>query len=113
VHSRYRDLDAFKRAASLADELHRFVRAWPQLDQKGMGDQLLRCADSIGANIAEASGRWTKLERRRFLINARGSLYELEYWIDRAASRSLPLPPHAGRLDAIARPLSGLIKRHS
>jgi four helix bundle protein len=74
---------------------------------------MIRAADSIGANIAEASGRWSKAERRRFLITARASLYELEYWIDRAAARNLRLPPCAGRLDAIARPLSGLIKRHS
>jgi four helix bundle protein len=113
VHSRYKDLDAFRRAAVLADEIHRHVRIWPQLDQRSLGAQLTRAADSVGANIAESSGRWSKAERRRFLINARGSLYEVEYWSDRAIARSLPLPEMAGRLDAIARPLSGLIRKHS
>ena len=78
MHSRYKDLDAFKRAASLADDLHAAVRRWPRLDQRTLGTQLIRAADSIGANIAEASGRWTKAERRRFLLNARGARYELE-----------------------------------
>jgi four helix bundle protein len=78
-----------------------------------MGRQLNRAADSVGANIAEAAGRWTKAERRRFLLNARGSLYEAEYWIERAEARSLALPRSIERLDQITHALNGLIRRHS
>src|SRR4051812_16162157 len=77
------------------------------------GSQLNRAADSVGANIAEAAGRWTKAERRRFLLNARGSLYETENWIDRARARHLPLPESADNLDRLAHALAGLIRRHS
>jgi four helix bundle protein len=113
MRSSYKALDAYQRAVSLADSLHAAIRNWPWLDQRSVGLQLLRSADSVGANIAEAAGRWSKAERRRLLLTARGSLYETEHWIDRAQARHLELPDTAGRLDAIARPLSGLIKKHT
>jgi four helix bundle protein len=74
---------------------------------------LLRAIDSVGANIAEAAGRWTKAERRRFLVTARGSLYEAEHWIDRARARQLILPSNLDRLDIAVKALNGLIRRHS
>jgi four helix bundle protein len=112
VHSRYKDLDAYKHAASLADAVHACVRRWPYEDQATLGRQILRSADSVGGNVAEAAGRWTKTERRRFLLNARGSLYETEHWLDRAAARNLPIPD-TSNLDQIIHALSGLIRRHS
>ena len=112
MHSRFKDLDAYRHAAALADAVHACVRTWPMLDQRTLGAQLLRSADSIGGNIAEAAGRWTKAERRRFLLNARGSLYETEHWLDRAHARKLPIPETAN-LDLIVHALTGLIRRHS
>src|SRR6266852_365888 len=41
------------------------------------GDQLLRAALSVPSNIAEACGRGTLPEFRRFLVYARGSAQEL------------------------------------
>ncbi len=112
VHSRYKDLDAYKHAVALADGIHACVRGWPETDKRTLGVQLLRAADSIGGNIAEAAGRWTKAERRRFLLNARGSLYETEHWLDRARARPLRIPDET-HLDLIVHALSGLIRRHS
>lgn len=112
MHSRFKDLDAYKHAVALADAVRASVLTWPEMDRRTLGAQLLRSADSIGGNIAEAAGRWTKAERRRFLVNARGSLYETEHWLDRASARHLPIPD-AGNLDLIVYALSGLIRRHS
>jgi four helix bundle protein len=95
----------------LSDELHTAVRRWPELDRRGHGLQLLRSIDSVGANIAESSGRWRTPEKRNLLIIARGSLLEAEHWILRAEARGLLDRGTAGRIDEIARTLNGLIKR--
>jgi four helix bundle protein len=72
---------------------------------------MVRAADSVGANVAEAAGRRTDAEKRRFLIVARGSVLELQHWLDRAKTRGLPLPTDAGREAAeLGRMLNGLVK---
>ena len=72
---------------------------------------MVRAADSVGANIAEAAGRWHTPDRRRLLIVARGSLYETEHWLTRAQARGLELPDTD--LQELARTLHGLIRRHT
>ena len=95
----------------LADEIHAQVRTWPSLDQRTVGTQLIRAVDSIGANIAEAAGRFSTRDRRRFLVIARGSLFETQHWLARAHARRLLPNDYSDRVDDIARPLSGLIRR--
>jgi four helix bundle protein len=107
------DLIVYRRSVALADELHRFVWQWPSLDRWTVGVQVVRAADSIGANLAEAEGR-TDADQRRLLIIARGSAFELQHWLDRAASRGLSAPPGAqARADELGRMLNGLIKSSS
>ena len=43
-----------------------------------IADQLVRAALSVPSNIAEGQGRSTVKDRRHYLVQARGSLYELE-----------------------------------
>ena len=43
-----------------------------------IADQLIRAAISIPSNIAEGQGRTSTRDRRHYLVQARGSLYELE-----------------------------------
>jgi four helix bundle protein len=111
MKSSFRNLDVYNRAVELADELHDEVIKWPSVELWSIGIQLLRAVDSIGANIAEGLGRWHEPDRRRLLIIARGSLFETEHWLLRAEARGLAAPGTHNRLDAIARPLSGLIRR--
>jgi four helix bundle protein len=72
----------------------------------------MRAVDSIGANIAEASGRWYRSDQRRILYIARGSLVETEYWMIRAEKRGLLEEGSTEQLTEIARTLNGLIKKH-
>ena len=109
--SSFRDLDAYARASDLANELHEQVERWRSFELWSTGVQLMRAVDSIGANIAEALGRWHEADRRRLLVIARGSLYETEHWLLTAEHRGLLSPGTHRRLDEIARPLNGLIKR--
>jgi four helix bundle protein len=57
------------------------TRAFPREELYGLTSQLRRSAASIGANIAEGSGRRSTNEICRFLQIARGSASESEYHI--------------------------------
>ncbi len=109
--SAFRDLTAYRASVELADELHGAVNGWASLDRWSLGLQLLRAADSVGANIAEAAGRWHVRDRRQLLFVARGSLYETEHWILRAEARGLLEHGKSERIAEVARALNGLIKK--
>jgi four helix bundle protein len=111
VASNFRDLTAYRLAAELADEIHEAVARWPSFARWTLGLQLVRAADSIGANIAEASGRWHEADKRHLFIVARGSLYETEHWLLRARTRSLLAARTDEKLEELARTINGLIKK--
>lgn len=77
-----------QRAEGLTDGVWELVAGWPEFAKRTVGAQLVRAADSIGANIAEAGGRFHPGEVRTFLYYARGSLSETRYWLRRAAQRT-------------------------
>ncbi len=82
-------LHIYKLSEKLADQIWRIVARWDFLAKNTVGIQIVKAADSIGANIAEGSGRGTDPELRRFLRVARGSLYETRHWLRRAYKRRL------------------------
>ena len=97
----------------MADEVYSVVGGWSAFDRFALGSQLARAIDSIGANIAEAFGRWSAKDQRRLLYTARGSAYEAEHWLERAQIRGLPLPKDATpRARELSRMLNGLITKH-
>jgi four helix bundle protein len=101
----------YRLAAELCDELYERAVRFPTLDRQSLGIQLIRAADSVGANIAEAGGRWHEKDKRRLLMIARGSLYELEHWLLRAEARGLLERGISEKTDEVGRALNGLIKR--
>lgn len=86
---RFQELEVYKLAEKLADTIWDIVREWDVLARDTVGKQLIRAADSIGANIAEGSGRANFGDTRRFLRIARGSLLETQHWLRRAFRRKL------------------------
>jgi four helix bundle protein len=50
----------------------------PREERFGLAAQMNRAAASVPSNVAEGAGRETVREKRRFLIDARGSITELE-----------------------------------
>jgi four helix bundle protein len=85
----FEKLRVYKLAETLADGVWAVVHAWDYLAKDTVGKQMIRAADSIGANIAEGTGRGTLQDNRRFIRMARGSLYETQHWLRRAYKRSL------------------------
>ncbi len=97
----FEDLQVYQLAETLADEIWRIVGAWNQFAKDTVGKQLTRAADSIGANIAEGSGRGSFQDNRRFVKIARGSLYETRHWLRRAYKRDLLTDEQVGKLKPI------------
>lgn len=85
----FEELKTLQVAEKIADEIWSEVSLWKHFEKRVVGEQLSRSADSIGANIAEAYGRYHYGDKLKFLFYARGSLFETKYWINRAAKRNL------------------------
>ena len=61
----------------------------PNYHKYHIGGQFIESTDSVGANIAEGFGRYHFLDKAKFFINARGSLFESKYWVDLFNERKL------------------------
>jgi len=85
----FENLAVYQLSEKLADEIWTIVRTWDIFAKDTVGKQLVRAADSIGANIAEGSGRGSFQDNRRFVRVARASLYETRHWLRRAFKREL------------------------
>ena len=85
----FQKLRVYQLSEELSDSLWSLVNRWDHLAKNTVGTQLIRAVDSIGANIAEGSGRGTHAENKRFLKIARGSLFEVKHWLRRAYQRKL------------------------
>ena len=87
--SNFENLKVYRMSEDLADEIWRVVLGWNRFARDTLGGQIVRAADSIGANIAEGSGRGSFKDNRRFIRIARGSLKETQHFLRRAYKRNL------------------------
>jgi len=104
--SNFENLRVYQLAENLADEIWDVVEPWKNFAKDTVGKQIVRAADSIGANISEGDGRGTYPENRRFVRVARGSLNETRHWLRRAFKRRLLKQEQVVRLQAIVDELS-------
>jgi four helix bundle protein len=110
----HRDLIAWQKAMNLTVEIYHVTKAFPREEMYGLISQMRRCSASIAANIAEGQGRRTSKEFQQFLMNARGSVCELDThlelakrvgYLSEAAHQEL-----RGKNDEVGRILNGLIR---
>lgn len=102
----FEKLQVYKLAEDLSDGIWDIVLKWDYLAKDTVGKQMIRSADSIGANIAEGTGRGTLEDNRRFIRMARGSLYETQHWLRRAYKRGLLTKQQIALLKPIINELS-------
>jgi four helix bundle protein len=85
----FESLRVYKLSEELADTIWDVVIRWDSFAKATVGKQIVRAADSIGANISEGTGRGSFQDNRRFVRTARGSLNETQHFLRRAFKRKL------------------------
>jgi four helix bundle protein len=85
----FEKLRVYQLSEKLADSVWHVVINWDSFARDTVGKQIVRAADSIGANISEGSGRGSLQDNRRFVRMARGSLYETIHWLRQSYLRKL------------------------
>jgi four helix bundle protein len=108
----FENLQVYQLSERLADEIWDSVIPWDYFAKDTVGKQLVRAADSVGANIAEGTGRGSFQDNRRFVKVARASLYETLHWLRRAYRRKLLNEEQVQRLKTIAEELGSRLNAY-
>ena len=74
----FEDLEVWQIGRDLVANVYTLTASLPQSETFGLIPQIKRAALSVPANIAEGFGRYHYMDKARFYLNARGSLYELK-----------------------------------
>ncbi len=72
----FEDMNVWKLAMEIAERVFQLTSNLPRSEDYGLTSQIRRAALSISANIAEGFGRSTLMDKKRFYIIARGSVFE-------------------------------------
>jgi four helix bundle protein len=107
------DLTIYSLSLDLGNQVWQDVIKWDSFSKNTIGKQLVRCADSISANISEGFGRYHYKEEKQFLYYARGSLFETKTFIEIARARNLIIDEKyksmIQQLDILGRKLNSFI----
>ena len=101
----FENLEVYRLAEDLADAIWNLVIEWDEFARRTVGGQLVRAADSIGANIAEGTGRGSYKDNRNFARIGRGSLNETRHFLRRAFRRHLLTEEQIAKLKPLIRQL--------
>ena len=98
MKSNFENLRVYRLSEEIADRIWELVVEWDWFAKTTVGVQVVRSADSVGANIAEGEGRGSYADNRRFVRTARGSLNETKHFLRRAYRRGLLKKADVGAL---------------
>jgi len=82
----YKKLNVYQKANELALLIYKITKNFPKDELFGLVSQMRRAAVSVPANIVEGYGRKTTKDKTHFYYISRGSLNELEYYLDLSLS---------------------------
>ena len=83
----FENLRIYGLAELFADRIWEIVAGWNYFDRETVGQQIVRSADRMGANIAEDVGLWGLQDQMRFIYIACGSVNETKHWLRRAYTK--------------------------
>ena len=114
MSEKYKDLLAWQRAMDLVKDTYRTTKGFPKEEVYSLTTQMRRAAVAIPSNIAEGKGRYSTADVNHFLVQARGSLYELETQVLIATDLKYLSEADSKKLldtsDEVAKLLNGLIR---
>lgn len=106
-------LRIYQETLELVKLIYKLCRKFPKEELFSLTDQLKRATSSILLNIAESQGRSTNKDKVNFLMNSRGSIYEVMAILDIAESQLFILTTEKGsireRLFSVLKQLNSLI----
>jgi four helix bundle protein len=110
----YRDLDVWQKSMMLAVSVYALTAEFPKHEVYGLRAQMRRAAVSVPANLAEGRGRFTRGEFAHHAAIARGSLMELDTYLEIAVQLGYlqvqSVEPAQQMADEISRMLTMLIR---
>jgi len=110
----YKNLEVWKKADELVVLIYNITVEFPKEEMFSLVSQMRRSAISVPANLVEGYGRRTKKDKLQFYYIARGSLNEVEYYIDLAFQLKYINKENHYKLtilrDSVGRLLNGFIK---
>ena len=81
----FRDLEVYKKAFALQQEIFELTKAFPKKELYSLTDQMRRASRSVGSNIAEA---WQKRRYTQHFVSklsdSDGEQAETQHWVDTA-----------------------------
>jgi len=111
----FQKLEVYQKSKFFNKEIYALLKS--QRFDRVTNDQLRRASFSIMLNIAESSSRFSKKDRRHFLVIARGSAFEcvaiLEYLEEIHEINSDTYIYFYEKLDELSRMLFSMIKKLS
>ena len=83
------ELQVYSLSMEMAEKIWDIVIEWDYFKKDTIGNQLVRAADSVAANLSEGFGRYHFKENTNFSYYSRGSLSETKTWLTKAHNRKL------------------------
>jgi four helix bundle protein len=101
-----KNLQVYQLARELSKLAWKIYSSLNYEQKKIIGDQFIRSADSVGANIAEGYARYHFLEKVRFYHFSRGSLSEAcQHWTELMLERNIISKEAFDAIQEIHKPL--------